>query len=158
VDSKEQVVAKLEAKIRQCEALRDDLGDETTDRMVDEFRQRLQTLGVAIDQAGQRVQGPQTNITGGEQHGPVLSGEFSGPVDFSKHYHGAGTPIDADEAEAIYRRNIARRLRRLRTDLGQGEISADELSRRIQGWVAHAAHADTWGLRRALLSKHNCGR
>jgi hypothetical protein len=22
----------------------------------------------------------------------------------------------------------------------------------VQGWIAHAAHADTWGLRRALLA------
>ncbi len=38
-----------------------------------------------LDQRGQTVHGPQTNITGGTVQGPVLSGQFSGPVDFGNH-------------------------------------------------------------------------
>ena len=41
------------------------------------------------DQRGQEIQGSQTNI-GGDVHGPVLSGEFNGPVSIyqiiEKHY------------------------------------------------------------------------
>jgi hypothetical protein len=33
-------------------------------------------------QRGQTVHGPQTNSTGGKVRGPVLSGQFSGPVEF----------------------------------------------------------------------------
>ena len=32
-----------------------------------------------------------------------------------------------------------------------GEISFAELDAAIQGWIAHAAHADSWGLRRHVL-------
>ena len=46
---------------------------------------------------------------------------------------------------------FARRLRAWRQAAARGEMSPVELARRVQGWVAHAAHGDTWGLRRALL-------
>jgi RNA-directed DNA polymerase len=55
----------------------------------------------------------------------------------------------------LKRRNgvaFARRLRRWKVAVGQGVMSADELSRRVRGWVVHAAHGDTWRLRRSLLS------
>jgi RNA-directed DNA polymerase len=48
---------------------------------------------------------------------------------------------------------FARRLRRWQRQVARGDVTAAELSPRIQGWVAHAAHGDTWGLRRALLSR-----
>ena len=54
----------------------------------------------------------------------------------------------------LKRRNgvaFARRLRRSRAELARGEIDLETLRSRVQGWVAHAAHADTWSLRRALL-------
>lgn len=55
-----------------------------------------------LDQRGQTVHGPQTNITGGTVQGPVLSGQFSGPVDFGNRqvdtgggaYVGGGVSTD----------------------------------------------------------------
>ena len=44
--------------------------------------------------------------------------------------------------------------RRLRARLAAyhaGEISFAELHASIQGWIAHVAHADSWGLRRHVL-------
>ena len=38
-----------------------------------------ESTGAAFDQRGQTVHGPQTNIAG-NVHGPVFSGQFSGPV------------------------------------------------------------------------------
>jgi hypothetical protein len=32
-----------------------------------------------------------------------------------------------------------------------GEIDLERLNRSVRGWVAHAAHGDTWGLRRSLF-------
>ncbi len=54
----------------------------------------------------------------------------------------------------LKRRNglaFARRLRGYQRDLDRGRLDLDGLALRIQGWVAHAAHGDTFGLRRALL-------
>lgn len=54
----------------------------------------------------------------------------------------------------LKRRNgvaFVRRLRRSRAELARREIDLQTLRSRVQGWVAHAGHADTWGLRRALL-------
>lgn len=45
-----------------------------------------------------------------------------------------------------------RRLKRLKSSHENGEISPKKLSVRIQGWINHASHGDTWGLRRAVLS------
>jgi hypothetical protein len=56
----------------------------------------------------------------------------------------------------LKRRNgvaFARRLRRLKAAAGRGELGMEELTRRIKGWVAHAAHGDTWRLRRSLLTR-----
>jgi len=33
-----------------------------------------------------------------------------------------------------------------------GEVDQDRVTASVQGWVAHAQHGDTWGLRRALVS------
>ena len=54
----------------------------------------------------------------------------------------------------LKRRNgvaFARRYRKLRRAAARGEITRDELDTRVQGWLAHAAHGDTYGLRRSLL-------
>jgi hypothetical protein len=56
----------------------------------------------------------------------------------------------------LKRRNgvaFARRFRKWRGALGRGEISLEELHRRVQGLIAHAAHGDTYGLRRSLLAE-----
>ncbi len=49
--------------------------------------------------------------------------------------------------------NFQRRLRRFHRAYRRGEMSREDINRRIQGWVAHAAHADTWGLRLSLFAK-----
>jgi len=44
--------------------------------------------------------------------------------------------------------------RRLKTLVGRyqaGKLPTARLTAAVQGWVAHAAHGDTWGLRRAVL-------
>jgi RNA-directed DNA polymerase len=54
----------------------------------------------------------------------------------------------------LKRRNalaFQRRLRRWGRALGRGEMPIADLHPRVRGWVAHAAHGDTWGLRRALF-------
>jgi hypothetical protein len=33
-----------------------------------------------------------------------------------------------------------------------GEISDDQVAASVLGWINHARHGDTWGLRRAVLS------
>lgn len=60
----------------------------------------------------------------------------------------------------LKRRNglaFARRLRRCKRDLERGRMSRDDLAARVQGWVAHAAHGDTFGLRRAMLRNTGFG-
>jgi len=51
-----------------------------------------------------------------------------------------------------------RRFRSLRDAYATGTISQEQLEASVQGWLAHAAHGDTWGLRRALLSHHTIPR
>jgi retron-type reverse transcriptase len=54
----------------------------------------------------------------------------------------------------LKRRNgvaFTRRLRRAEKMLSRGELEVTDLTPRVQGWVAHAAHGDTWGLRKSLL-------
>jgi len=48
---------------------------------------------------------------------------------------------------------FARRLRRLRAGYEAGELTAEEVRLSVQGWLAHAAHAQTYRLRRRLLSE-----
>jgi retron-type reverse transcriptase len=46
--------------------------------------------------------------------------------------------------------------RRLETLVGRyraGDVEAEDITAAIQGWVAHVAYGDTWGLRRAVLSE-----
>jgi RNA-directed DNA polymerase len=57
----------------------------------------------------------------------------------------------------LKRRNgvaFARRLRRHCAALARGELTYEELGQRVQGWVAHAAHGDTYRLRRSLFLSH----
>jgi len=57
----------------------------------------------------------------------------------------------------LKRRNgvaFARRFRALREAVAAGEITYEQLHRSVQGWLAHAAHGDTEGLRRALVSAY----
>jgi hypothetical protein len=47
---------------------------------------------------------------------------------------------------------FARRLKCHCAALARGEISYEELERRVQGWIAHAVHGDTYRLRRSLFA------
>jgi hypothetical protein len=56
----------------------------------------------------------------------------------------------------LRRRNsvaFARRLRAWRRETLDGALTTADVTPRVQGWVAHAAHGDTWGLRRSLLTR-----
>jgi hypothetical protein len=56
----------------------------------------------------------------------------------------------------LKRRNgvaFARRYRKLRRAAARGEMALTEIDLRVQGWLAHAAHGDTYGLRRSLLKE-----
>jgi RNA-directed DNA polymerase len=70
----------------------------------------------------------------------------------------AGIPFLGFRVYPTYRRlkrrngvAFARRLRGLYRAYAHGEIGIRDLRQRVQGWVAHARHGDTFGLRRALL-------
>jgi hypothetical protein len=55
----------------------------------------------------------------------------------------------------LKRRNgvaFARRFRLYRRMLARGEITPQQLQRRVLGWVAHVQHGNTYGLRRSLLA------
>jgi retron-type reverse transcriptase len=61
----------------------------------------------------------------------------------------------------LKRRNgvaFARRFRAMRAALADGEITEERLRQSVQGWLAHAAHGDTEGLRRALVAAHTIPR
>jgi len=49
-------------------------------------------------------------------------------------------------------RRMRRRLRALREDAADGTCDLADVSRRVQSWVAHAAHAESWRVRTALLN------
>ena len=54
----------------------------------------------------------------------------------------------------LKRRNgvaFQRRFKRLRRQYGRGEIDLEIMNQSVQGWVAHAAHGNTWGLRKSLF-------
>jgi len=40
----------------------------------------------------------------------------------------------------------------------QGDITLQEINRTVASWVAHAEHADTYGLRQKLLGKYQFSR
>lgn len=50
--------------------------------------------------------------------------------------------------------NFQRKFTRLRKEFAEGRISRQQIQAVIRGWIAHVRHADTWGLRRALISKY----
>lgn len=50
-------------------------------------------------------------------------------------------------------RNFSRRLRARWRDYCAGRISFGEFDSSVQGWINHVRYADTWGLRRHVLSK-----
>jgi RNA-directed DNA polymerase len=55
----------------------------------------------------------------------------------------------------LKRRNgaaFARRFRRQLQQLAAGELDYADVEASVRGWLAHAAHGDTYGLRRALVS------
>jgi hypothetical protein len=49
----------------------------------------------------------------------------------------------------------ARRFRkcyvRLRREVAHGRRDAEDLTTTVRAWIAHASHAQSWGLRRAVL-------
>jgi len=49
---------------------------------------------------------------------------------------------------------FARRLKRLLAGYAAGAIPREKLDASVRGWVAHAAHGDTWRLRGSLLGRH----
>ena len=77
----------------------------------------------------------------------------------------AGIPFLGFHVYPDYRRlkrhngvGFQRRFRGLRDAYATGAISQEQLEASVRGWLAHAAHGDTWGLRRALLSSHTIPR
>jgi retron-type reverse transcriptase len=44
-----------------------------------------------------------------------------------------------------------KRFSRWKREMQRGQLDHAKLNERVLGWVAHAKHGDTWGLRRALL-------
>ena len=46
-----------------------------------------------------------------------------------------------------------RRFRAQRDAYRRGELSAEKVQESLQAWIAHAAHADTYRLRRALFAQ-----
>jgi RNA-directed DNA polymerase len=51
-------------------------------------------------------------------------------------------------------RRFVRRFRRQREAYWRGELSFEEMSHSVQSWIAHAAHGDTWRLRRRLFADY----
>ncbi|MBN1147367.1 MAG: group II intron reverse transcriptase domain-containing protein [Anaerolineales bacterium] len=46
-----------------------------------------------------------------------------------------------------------RRFAQMRADYAVGRLSKEQMDASIRSWIAHAAHGQTWGLRRALLTR-----
>jgi len=55
-------------------------------------------------------------------------------------------------------RRMHRSMRRFQRLYARGEITLEEVNQTISSWVAHAKHADTEGLRKALLGKYSFKR
>ncbi len=66
-----------------------------------------------------------------------------------------GWRVYPDHRRLKRRNGIAfqRRFARLRRAYAEERITFDQLTASVNGWIAHAAHGNTWGLRRALLSQ-----
>jgi len=54
-------------------------------------------------------------------------------------------------------RRFVRRFRRQREAYQRGELSLEEMSHSVRSWIAHAAHGDTWRLRRRLFADYPIG-
>ncbi len=54
-------------------------------------------------------------------------------------------------------RRFVRRFRHQREAYRRGELSLDEMNTSVQSWIAHAAHGDTWRLRRRLFADYPIG-
>ena len=57
----------------------------------------------------------------------------------------------------LKRENVVRtrrRLRRMQAQYAAGEISLDEVTRAVQGWLGHASFGDTYRLREKLFEEH----
>ncbi len=50
-------------------------------------------------------------------------------------------------------RRAVRRLRRQQAAFGRGELAQDELTASVQAWLAHAAHGNTYQLRRRIMRR-----
>ncbi len=50
-------------------------------------------------------------------------------------------------------RAFEHRYREWQVGFAKGELTLEQITQRVQGWVAHAKHADTQGLREIILSK-----
>jgi len=60
----------------------------------------------------------------------------------------------------LIRANVVRfrrRLAGLARGFKDGELDWEELRERLRAWIAHAAHGDTWRLRRRIFSGYNFG-
>jgi retron-type reverse transcriptase len=59
------------------------------------------------------------------------------------------------------RGNVARfrrRLRRMREEYKSGRMSGEDITRRVQAWIGHARHGDTWRLRESLFDTYDLQR
>jgi RNA-directed DNA polymerase len=54
-------------------------------------------------------------------------------------------------------RRFVHRFRRQREAYRRGAITLQEMTTSVQSWIAHAAHGDTWRLRRRLLADYPIG-
>ena len=50
-------------------------------------------------------------------------------------------------------RRFARRDRRMRREAKNGRMPMSAVTQSVRAWIAHASHAQSWGLRRAVLSR-----
>jgi retron-type reverse transcriptase len=82
------------------------------------------------------------------------------PDKTSIHPVGSGIPFLGFQVFPDHRRlqrangvRFQRRVRPLLQRYARREIDLERLSASVHGWIAHAAHGDTWGLRRRLLRK-----
>jgi hypothetical protein len=60
------------------------------------------------------------------------------------------------ERARLVRPNVVRfrrRLRALARAFAAGEMDWDDVKPRVQAWIAHAAHGETWRLRRQIFSQ-----
>lgn len=51
-------------------------------------------------------------------------------------------------------RRMHKSMRQFQRLYARGELSLEEINQTVSSWVAHAEHADTYGLRKALLGKY----